>query len=98
MDNLLGPATTSTQHFVNESIREAVEELENLKLIPDSKIRDHGELRSYSAQKPAERIMEFVWKGKIAITFTPEINIQLGIFKLHAQHHYDAQRTATSGN
>lgn len=92
-NNILNKTNSSTEQFVNQQIRYAVEELENLKTIPDSIIREHGELRMYDSPVASERVMEFVWKGKIAITFRMEINHLLGTGKMIAQLHYDEEQT-----
>ena len=84
-------------HFINEEIRYAVEELENLVLFSDEQINQYGELVLFSATNTYDRKIEFYWKGKLAITFTGVTNFQLGTLSLEAQHHYDENRVATFG-
>jgi len=87
LDNYVSITKNSIQSFINEECRIAVELLEgNVK--SDYEINQKGVFKQYP-----NHTIEFVWKGKIAITFRPETT-QNGI-ELVAYHMYDEHDKVT---
>jgi hypothetical protein len=73
----------SMQSFINEESRIAVELLEG-KVQSDFTISQKGKYNQYQ-----DGVIEFIWKGKIAIVFRPEMTAN-GLESV-AYHMYDEQ-------
>jgi len=84
---MFGNAKNAINHFINEESRIAVELLEG-HVCSDVEISTKGLFKRY-----ADNTTEFIWKGKTAIIFRPEVTAN-GI-ELIAEHMYDNHEQVT---
>ncbi len=84
---MLENAHNSLNHFMNEEVRIATELLEG-RLCSDIEISANGKFNRYT-----DNVTEFVWKGKVAIVFSPCVTPQ-GV-EIMAEHMYDNHEQVT---
>lgn len=89
-------ATSALMQFINSNVLDSLEVLDKKFATPDA-LRDceFAKLVCFPSQlSPLDTTYEFIWKGKIAVTFKFSTG-DLGGIICHAIHHYDADSEVT---